>query len=229
MKKGGIPVKNLRTRSLLALLCDLAAVILVVVSEVSFYLFGAEGNMFGAGPRSFRYFTIDSNILAALAVLPAMVYAAKTLRGGETSRPGWVTVLKFVGTAAVMLTFAVVMVFLGPLCGYGPMLDGHCLELHLICPILFAVSFCLLEPGQLSRRAALCGLIPTAVYGVVYAVMVVGTGGWPDFYFFNRNGLWPLTFVIVLLGSAAVCFLLRRLHNACDRRAAREKTSDKTI
>ena len=222
-------MKNNRARNLLALLCDLAAVILVAVSEVCFYLFGAEGNMFGAGIYSFRYFTIDSNILAAVTVLPAMVFASKDISGGKASRPGWVTVLQFVGTAAVMLTFATVMVFLGPLCGYGPMLDGHCLELHLICPLLFAVSFCLLEPGQLSRRAALCGLIPTAVYGAFYAVRVVGIGDWPDFYFFNRNGLWPLTFVLMLLGSAAICFLLRRLHNASCRRAAREETSDKTI
>ena len=62
---------------------------------------------------AFRFFTVQSNVLCALA---ALITAVCRLAG---NLPGWAWLLKYIGTAAVSVTMVTVFVFLAPSIGKG--------------------------------------------------------------------------------------------------------------
>ena len=226
--EGVVPMKTDRLRAVLSLLCSLAVIGLTAVSLAVFFLRSGEGNMAVRGVLAFRYFTVDSNILAAVAGIFVLREALVSLRGAQFVLPRRVQLIKFVGTGAVGLTFTVVMVFLGPLYGYKSMFRGMNLWLHLINPVLAMLSFLLLERGApLKKRDLLWGLLPVVVYGLVYLVQVVVTKRWPDFYFFNRNGQWYLSFAAVLTGAALLDAALRLGHNAVNKKTSTYKERSK--
>lgn len=160
------------------------------------------------GLSAFRYFTVLSNVLCAVA---ALALAACQL-GGDAPRGA--ILLKYVGTASVAVTMLTVLLFLGPTQGYREMLRGENLYMHLLGPLLAILSFCFLEKVDMSFGEALLGLLPVAAYGVLYLEKVIFAPEerrWEDFYGFNRGGRWPLTFAAMLLGTFTVCMVLWRL------------------
>ena len=166
------------------------------------------------GSRLFVYFTVDSNVLCALGSLAVLICRLCPKYRRRVPRP--VLLLKMTGTAAVALTFLVVLLFLGPFAGYGRMYDSYNLHMHLVTPLCAVVSFLLLDgEGTYSRREALLGGIPAAVYGIVYFVQVIvrgqANGGWSDFYRFNMFGLWPVSGIAVIGGAFGLSLLLRVL------------------
>ena len=82
--------------------------------------------------KAFRFFTVLSNVLCAAAAL-LMCFA---------SAQPWIWLLKYVGTAAVTVTMLTVLLFLGPSMGYGELLKGRDLFLHLLTPLVALLSFC---------------------------------------------------------------------------------------
>lgn len=189
-----------------AIAADLLNAILVTVSIVSFFTGTGDGNMAVAGAKCFRYFTIDSNILAAAASLILLPYL---IRGRV---PTWAAVLKFVGTVAVTVTFLTVVFFLGPTQGYRQMFAGVCLWLHLVCPLLAIFSLYLPEVRRpLPKKAWLFGVLPVAVYGAIYAVMLLILCRWEDFYGFNMGGFWYISLAAMLLLGALLSFVMAAL------------------
>ena len=164
--------------------------------------------------RVFRYFTTDSNLLAAAA---SVVLAVYEIRGGKTKAA---VVFKYVGAAAVTITFLTVLCFLGPISGFHGVYSDEAFWLHMVCPLGFVVSFLFLDMRgmRLGVKDAVWALIPVAVYGAVYFIMTIAfgedNGGWPDFYVFNAGGMWPVTLLIFIIASTAVALLLRLAGNA---------------
>ena len=212
-------MKNHRLRAGLSLACSAVVIGLTAMSLVVFFLRTGDGNMAVHGTLAFRFFTVDSNILCALTCAGLIPAAVRGLRTGVFFPSRRALIWKYVGAGAVGLTFAVVMVFLGPVFGYGGMFRGMNLYLHLINPLAAMISFLLWERGEpLEKRAVLWADLPMAVYGVVYLLMVIVLRRWPDFYGFNMGGLWYVSFIAVLLGMTAIAALLRLGHNAMNKR-----------
>ena len=161
-----------------------------------------------AGRSSLRFFTTLSNLLCAVASL--LLLAA--LPGGGP--PRWVWLLRYIGTAAVTVTFLTVMVFLGPTLGYkGQLGSREAVYLHVIEPLASVFSFCFLERFYpLPFGTALLGLLPVLLYGTLYLYEVVRVQRWEDFYSFNRDGKWPISFGGMVLGAFLICLLLRLLY-----------------
>lgn len=152
-----------------------------------------------------RYFTALSNLLCAAA---ALIVALCRLSG---DLPYAVGVLKYVGTAAVSVTFLTVVFFLGPTLGYKLMLSGPDLWLHLVCPALAILSYALWDKPDMPLRAVLLGFLPVPIYSAMYIYRVLfapEARRWKDFYGFNRGGKWPLSLVIMALASLLVSALL---------------------
>lgn len=209
-------MKNDRLRGILSLVCDILLSVLVIISIVSFFTDGGQGNMAVRGTRCFKYFTIDSNILAAAVCLLTVPYTLRGMKEGA-ELPDWVLTCKFVGTSAVTLTLLVVVLYLGPTMGYGAMFAGKNLFLHLVCPLLAIVSYVFFERGRGEKKQrSLPGIIPTFIYANVYLVMVivvgVTNGGWADFYGFNLGGMWPLFYVGLNAFSYGISVCLKRFH-----------------
>ena len=159
-----------------------------------------------SGQRALRFFTIQSNLLCAVACLAVL------LTSHQGSMPYGIWLLKYIGTSSVTVTLLTVMVFLGPTQGYHDQLKGWGLLLHLIAPLLAIFSFCFLERAYpLFFGTALLGILPVFLYGILYLNMVVlapEERRWEDFYGFNKNGKWAVSFGAMLIGAFLVCTLL---------------------
>lgn len=206
---------------------DAATIVLITLSAI-LGLFSGDGALWLSNFGRFIYFTIDSNVLAALALLAALPFKIRRLKDGKPL-PFAVSLLCLTGACAVAITFLTVVVFLGRVYGYGMMYAGNNLFLHLICPIGVMLSFVFdCECGKsISPAYAALGVSPVAIYGTVYFIMVIGigkeNGGWQDFYAFNAGGRWYVS-VIVMLAAAYVTSLLLCAVQAAVFRLKKSKT-----
>jgi len=166
----------------------------------------------------FRYFTVDSNILVALCCIILVVCGIKKLNNPTYEIPSWVIMGKFIGTIAVTITFLVSLFYLTPFLGVGVMYTKINFFLHLVAPVLAIVSCLFFDMGEkFSVKQSFLGVIPMAIYSVVYLVMVVvigvNHGGWEDFYGFNKGGLFMVSFVVMYAFVFALCFGFNLLRN----------------
>ena len=107
------------------------------------------------------------------------------------------------------VTILTVFLFLGPSQGgYGDLLRGENLYMHLIGPLLAILSFCLIEKQKKLLSTALTGVVPVLLYGAVYLYKVVYAPEerrWEDFYGFNKGGKWLISFLAMIVGTLVVC------------------------
>lgn len=158
------------------------------------------------GAAAFRYFTVLSNVFCAAAAL-LMCF---------TSSMWWVWALKYIGTVAVTVTMLTVFLFLGPNLGYKKLLTGPDLYMHLVTPLMAIISFICLEKRGMTIQTALLGVLPVLLYGVLYLYKVIYAPEdkrWDDFYGFNKNGKWPVSFAAMLVGGFVACMLFLLLQN----------------
>ena len=155
-------------------------------------------------PESFRYFTVLSNLFCAFA---ALILLLCELFG---AMPAWAVVLKYMGTVAVMVTFFTVFLFLLPASRSieGLFSNGPEVIMHVITPVLALLSFLCFEGRDLSAWVIPLGILPVFLYGGLYLNRVVMAGAWRDFYGFNKNGKWKLSFSLMILGTVIVAVLL---------------------
>lgn len=199
--------------AVISIVCNLLNFVAVAVCVARFFFRSGDGNMQVTGWQGFIYFTVDSNVLAALASLALAIFCLRNLRSGELRLPRWLLTFKFAGTSAVTLTLATVLAFLGPIYGYASMFEGANLWLHGLCPLLCIVSFVCFERGaKLPFSSTLLAVLPTAVYGAVYMLCVVVWRCWDDFYRFNMGGMWYVSAPVILLSSWLLSCVLRRLN-----------------
>ena len=203
-----------------ALVCNLLTVLMVAQSLLHFFIRTGDGNMTVHGVECFIYFTVDSNVLAALFCLVSIPYNIRKLLRGTGEYPLWLKLGCFAGTAAVSVTFWTVIIFLGPIYGYDMMYVGINLPLHLLCPLMVFFTFVLFQNGKEFRfPLTLLGLLPTLLYGAVYLrqVVLLGVerGGWKDFYHFNAGGRWYISIIAMSLATYLISVGVYFAHRLC--------------
>ncbi len=176
-----------------------------------------NGILASSGWVSLRYFTVLSNLFNGLI---ALIYALWLIKGVRITT-GKKT-LKLTAVSAVGLTFITVMVFLGPLYGYGMMFEGANLWMHLILPVLSFISFIAFEREQrIPFYYTYFAGIPTFVYEVCYVgnIILNGKGSWPDtndFYGFLSwgNAIGAVIACAVIFVTWLVAVILQLAGNA---------------
>lgn len=156
--------------------------------------------------NAFKYFTVQSNALCALAALLMMLFPEAE----------WAYYFKIVGTSGVTVTMLTVLLFLGPTFGYQYMFKGSDLFMHLLTPIMAIVSLCVFERAGISLEMAFIGMLPVALYAPLYYYKIFRAPEgkrWDDFYGFNRNGKWAVSYLLMHLGAAVICIVLYLLLN----------------
>lgn len=202
----------------LSALCNLAVIAAVAWAVARRFSKPEDGgSRFLHGVRGFRFFTTDSNLLAALACLCVLPFSLRGVSGGGYEVPAFARTAKYIGVCAVTLTFLTVVCFLAPTQGWLPMFSGPNLWLHLLCPLLCTLSFLLFESQEvIGFPVTFAALIPIALYGAVYLYAVVVQARWEDFYGFNRSGRWYVALPVMLSVSYLICLgewgLSRLLH-----------------
>ena len=173
--------------------------IFVITTILVIGFFREEGRWSPArGKRAFRYFTTQSNVLCAISALFMCLFTDTDLA----------YYLKVMGTAAVTVTMLTVLLFLGRLYGYKPLLKGSDLFMHLVTPLLAIVSLCVFERRGIGFLTSFIGVIPVALYAPLYLYNVVYAPEekrWEDFYGFNRDGKWRISYAFMLAGTAVIC------------------------
>ena len=207
--------------NIISLVLNLLIVGFTVYAVSTFYTGTGDGNMMVKGTESFRFFTVDSNILAAVMSIVMLVFNFKKIKNINAEVPDSVRLLKFMSTVAVTLTMITACFFLSTVYTLKMMISGSCFFLHLITPLLAIFSCTVFEAdSKMNFKKMLSGLIPTVLYGSVYIVMVLilgkANGGWEDFYSFNSGILenkWYLSIIIMLFATFLISLVLRAIHN----------------
>ena len=187
-----------------------AAIFLITLVIVVFIFFRKDHNWdLKRGRSALRFFTAQSNVLCAATALLVCFF--------PQSRTAWL--LKYIGTASVTVTMLTVFLFLAPSIGkdwVAVLLKGSDFFMHLITPLMALISFCVFEKNGMTFGEALLGMLPVVLYGpwYLYKIRFAPEGrSWDDFYGFNKGGKWPISFVMMVIGTFLICMGLMRLQN----------------
>lgn len=174
----------------------------------------ASGTLMHNGINSLKYFTVLSNLFEGVA---SVIWLVSSRRNGKAS--ALAELLKFMAAAAVGLTCAVVLAFLGPLYGYPEMFAGPSLFMHLLTPVIAIAEIIFLSDAEYTRKDNRLVMLSPVVYGVFYLGnnIINGIGEWPDtndWYFFLAWG-YPVGILIFAVICGVIWLLglaMRKLH-----------------
>ena len=187
-------------------------------------IFPQQNRLPTAGLMGLRYFTTLSNFFAGAAALIVLIYMIRNRE--KTELPTALVRLKLMSAAAVMVTFLVVIAFLGPVYGFEKLYTGSNFFYHLVIPLAALVDYCFVEKIEKNPlRDTLFAAIPVLLYGTVYLsnIAINGVGVWPDtndWYGFTTWGT-PMTFVIfgvITLISWIMAVIMRWVHIVIQKR-----------
>lgn len=129
--------------------------------------------------EAFKYFTVDSNVLAGLVALAYVILQILTAKGKTIKAPRFIYCLKLAATAGVTLTMTVTVCFLIPQFGeyWYILFENNNLFFHLIIPLLCLITFVFFEPFHDAAPVpfvfSLTGTIPMATYAVFYTTNII--------------------------------------------------------
>ena len=202
---------SVKAKAIISLVCNLIVLIVTSVVVIVYFIAVQSGK---PGVYSFYFFTTYSNFLAAFAAGLLAVCDILILRGKITTIPRAITLLKYAGVIALILTFITVVVLLIPTYGISRLWGGTGFHMHFMAPVLTFVTFMFFEPHcKIRLPETLWGVLPVVVYGLTYYVQVMIFKSWPDFYTFNRGGKWYISMSVIFIGSYLMCLLVRFLRN----------------
>lgn len=179
------------------------------------------------GVKTFRMFTVLSNMLVGVASAMTIPFAVDGIRQRNYHLPRWIVYLTFVSVSCITLTFLVALAILSPRAGFFEiMLDGKNLLLHTIIPIISIVLFLFVNAYHtIPFKATPLAVAPVFVYAMAYLILaiIIGeeNGGWRDHYRFEELMPWYYVLVLMLLLSFGIACLLRAVHNHMHRRDKR--------
>ncbi len=189
----------------------LNAVILVLSSYCLFCLYdkGGEGYMEGSFSQCLMHFGVWAQVLlcAACMIFTVSANSGRKLREYEIN-------LKFTAASCAAFQLLASLVFLGPKLGMARVFFGNNIFMNGIIPVLAVVSFVFFDDtGRLFLQQTRWTVIPVALYDVVYAVMVVMKGSWPDIYGLTAGeDLWIAGFFLSLLGTYVMAVMICFAH-----------------
>lgn len=214
-----------RARCIVALAFSILMVLAVSIGVVRNLMAVPDEYVQEVGYKTFRMFTVLSNILVASCAFLAIPFEIDGLRHRNYHLPRWIIELIFVGVTGVALTFVVTIAILGPYAGYKLMLfERSNLFLHTICPILSILFFIFVNDDHtISFKSSILAMIPMMIYSVLYMILAIfigeENGGWRDHYRFTQIKIgdftvpWPLVLVGALLVVFGILTVLRLIHN----------------
>ncbi len=175
-----------------------------------------DAQLAASGLENLKFFTILSNLFNGVICI-LYVYWMRKGKSITLAQRTW----KLMSTTAVGLTFTTVMVFLGPLYGYGAMFTGANFWLHLVLPVASMISYIFLEEGvYMPFKQTLYGALPTLLYSIGYVsnILLHGKGEWPntnDFYAFLYwgNGIGAIIATVIFLVSWILACILWKIES----------------
>lgn len=158
--------------------------------------------------KSFKYFTVDSNVFAGLISLAYLIYKLTPAGKKQATLPRAFYILKLAASTGVTLTMMVTVFFLAP-SSHGNFLHyfmNSNFFMHLITPLLCIISFIFFEASEPVKLAStIPGILPMLLYSFYYTpniLLHLDNGKVDrayDWYNFLAGGVNTIWFVIPLL------------------------------
>jgi hypothetical protein len=216
--------KTHAVNSWLNLILSTLIVFLVFVSIVINLLAEPTEVVEEVGTKTFRMFTVLSNMFVGFATAMTIPFAVDGIREKNYHLPRWIVNLNFSSVSCISLTFLVALTILSPRAGFYEMMgDGNNLFLHTIVPVLSIVSFLFINAYHTIKfKTTFLAMAPMLAYSIAYLIMAIfigeDNGGWRDHYRFEELMPWYYILIIMLLLTFGIACLLRAIHNDMHRR-----------
>lgn len=176
--------------------------------------------------KSFKYFTVDSNVFAGLISLAYVIFKFSQDGKKQSTLPGTFYILKLAATTGVTLTMMVTVFYLAPTS------NGNFLHyfmnsnffMHLITPLLCIISFIFFEVAEPQKLVmSFTGIIPMMLYSFFYTPNVLlhldngkvdRTYDWYNFLAGGAQTVWivvPILYCITWIFALGLWALNRKL------------------
>ena len=165
---------------------SIAMKLIVILSAAAGIVMSAAAgrNTFMGGSRVFMYFTIQSNIAAALMSIAGGYYLLRKKAAGRIWR-----IVKLAITVSITLTGVVFAVLLVPILGGAAWSVPNTLT-HLVVPLAAVADFFLVMPGaEMKKRNVIYVIIPPLMYAIYAGIGYVK--GWE----FAQGQIYPYFFL----------------------------------
>ena len=185
-------------------------ILIVILELIGFVLlFKNQGGI------AFQYYTEDSNILLFITSLIFTIHLFTNKK-----IPRWLSMLKYISTIGVTLTFLVVIFILAPMMNFNyskMLLDGALLYQHLLCPVLSIITFLFFdELGSYSKKDNITSLSLTVLYSIILVslnILELVKGPYPFLMVRNQSVLMSMIWLIVLgIMVYGIAFILRKIY-----------------
>ncbi len=185
------------------------------------------------GLGTFRFYTTVSNLLCGIGSAFLLFFLlqrknqegrgvlSKALQGkGETwAFPPFLSVLRYISSVCLALTFFVVLLVLGPENGFAhEFLDGSRFFSHLLCPFLSIFLFLVMEEKRFISTADIGKALGVTLLYAIPLLILNGMGlvsGPYSFLKIREQSIGKTIFwiVTILLGNALLAFALQKAKN----------------
>ena len=223
-KKVGHFQKTHAVQSWLNLLLSVVIVICVFASIVINLLADPTEIVKEVGLKTFRMFTVLSNMFVGITSAMTIPFAVDGLRQKNYHLPRRIMNVTLASVTAISVTFVIALFVLSPQAGFmRMMLTNSNLLTHTIVPVIAILSFLLINTYHTMKfKTTLYALVPVALYATCYLVLAVmigeDNGGWRDHYHFMELMPWYCALVLILSLAFGLANLLKFVHNRMHQR-----------
>lgn len=179
--------------------------IIINAAIIIFEIIGIIVRLQVKGAIGIEYYTMDSNLLALIASSAYLFYEITNKK-----LPKWASIIKYISTTMLAITFLVVIFILSPMIENGLytfLLTDQMLYNHTICPILSILSFIFIEKHNLVKADIKWPIIATMIYAVILLtlnMLKLVDGPYPFLQVYNQTILATIGWAILILGITAV-------------------------
>ncbi len=184
---------------------------------VGFNFMSGEKVLSSTSYQAFKYFTVDSNVIAGLVSLCYMIYLCRMAKGKIKEMPKFMSYLKLASTTGVTLTMMVTVCFLAPrtTTTYFAYFMNSNFFMHFLTPLLCIITFAFFEPAKLSFKESFlgtCFMILYALYYIPNILLHLDNGkvlpeyDWYGFLFGGLNTIWfVIPLLLLITWSFSIC------------------------
>ena len=209
----------------------LISTIIITIIDIIYGTNGGQKGFIVQGWNYFMPFTINSNILMAIAALIALIKQLRFNRKArflsDTSATPFgrkFTNYYYMAAVSLNLTAVTVAFFLVPLRfidgenGFS-MFMNDMFFFHFVNPVLAVYSLLYLFDGvRLNPTSRLLCFVPPMLYSVVYSTHVLILKDWEDFYNYTFGGNYALATLAALVNSVVIYIIATLFANAYNKR-----------
>ncbi len=160
------------------------------------------------------YYTEDSNFLILIASILFSYYLIK-----QKEPPKWLSILKYIATVSVTITFLVVIFILSWMSHFSfieLLTEGSMLYHHTLCPILAILSFTMLEKYSFTKKDTIRALYFTVIYAAIMIpmnILKVVDGPYPFLKVNSQPIPVSLMWIVIIFGFAFLIALILKKVN----------------